>query len=92
MSIVFIYTQLNVKTVLFQEIQFRLSTQFSSIWPLDMTLSGATTPGQSGPGSNGNERHSVFSKASALLEPHHQIFKCYILYTRWGGSYHSTEK
>ena len=27
----------------------------SSICPLDRTLSGATTPGQSGPGSNGNE-------------------------------------
>ena len=29
--------------------------QFSSIWPIDRTLSGATTPGQSGPGSDGNE-------------------------------------
>ena len=27
----------------------------SSIWPIDRTLSGATTPGQSGSGSNGNE-------------------------------------
>ena len=27
----------------------------SSIWLIDWTLSGATTPGQSGPGSNGNE-------------------------------------
>ena len=27
----------------------------SSIWPIDKTLSGATIPGQSGPGSNGNE-------------------------------------
>ena len=27
----------------------------SSVWPIDRTLSGATTPGQSGPGSNGNE-------------------------------------
>ena len=26
-----------------------------SIWPIDGTLSGATTLGQSGPGSNGNE-------------------------------------
>ena len=30
--------------------------QFSSIWPIDSALSSATTPGQSGPGSNGNER------------------------------------
>ena len=29
--------------------------QFNSIQPIDRTLSGATTPGQSGPGSNGNE-------------------------------------
>ena len=28
---------------------------FSSIWPIDRTLSGATTPGQSVPGSDGNE-------------------------------------
>ena len=25
----------------------------SSIWPIDRTLSGAITPGQCGPGSNG---------------------------------------
>ena len=29
-SIVFVYTQLNIKTVLFQIIQFSVSTQFSS--------------------------------------------------------------
>ena len=29
--------------------------QFSSIRPIDRTLSGATIPGQSGPGSNGDE-------------------------------------
>ena len=29
--------------------------QFSSIQPIDRALSGATIPGQSGPGSNGNE-------------------------------------
>ena len=27
----------------------------NSIWPIDTILSGATTPSQSGPGSNGNE-------------------------------------
>ena len=30
--------------------------QSTSIWPIDRTLSGATTPGQSGPWSDGNER------------------------------------
>ena len=39
--------QLNVKTVLIQTIQFSISTQFSSIWPIDRILSGATTQGQS---------------------------------------------
>ena len=43
------------KTVQFQTIQYRISTQFSSIQPIDRALSGATTPGQSGPGSDGNE-------------------------------------
>ena len=47
--------QLSVKTIPFQVIQFSISTQFSSIWPIDRTLSGATTPSQRGHGSNGNE-------------------------------------
>ena len=51
----FIYTQLNVKIILFQIIQFSISTQFSSSRPIDSTLSGTTTLGQSGLGSNGNE-------------------------------------
>ena len=54
-SIVFLYKQLNVKTVLFQGILFRISTQFNSIWPIDRTLLGATSSGQSGLGSDGNE-------------------------------------
>ena len=43
-----------VKTVLFQAIQFSISAQFSSICPIDKVLLGATTPGQSGPGNDGN--------------------------------------
>ena len=42
-----------------------MSTQFSSIRLIDKTLSYATTPGQSGPGSDGNEE--------VLCKPHHQI-------------------
>ena len=42
-------------TVQFQTIQFSMSTQFSSIWPIDRGLLGATTPGQSGHWSDGNE-------------------------------------
>ena len=29
--------------------------QFSSLWLIDRTLFGATTPGKGGPGNNGNE-------------------------------------
>ena len=35
--------------------QFFYKLKFWSIYPIDGTLTGATTPGQSGPGSNGNE-------------------------------------
>ena len=45
----------NVEIVLFQTIQFSIYTQFSSIWPIDKTLSGVPTPDQSGPESYGNE-------------------------------------
>ena len=41
------------KAVLFQAIQFSISTLFNSIWPIDRTLLGATTQGQNGPGSDG---------------------------------------
>ena len=55
-------------------IQFSVSTQFSSIWAIDRTLSGATTPVQKGYGSDGNGR--VLYKAPALLEPHNQVLLC----------------
>ena len=52
----FIYTQFSDQTVLFKTIQFSIS-QFSnsSIWPIDRTLSDATTLVQSEPRSKGNE-------------------------------------
>ena len=34
---------------------FSKITQFSSIWAIDRTLSGVTTPGHGKPGSDGNE-------------------------------------
>ena len=43
------------KTVLFQLIQLGISMQFSSIWLIDRTPSGASTLGHSGPESDGNE-------------------------------------
>ena len=45
--------------------------QFSSIWPIDRNLSGATTPDSSGAGSN--EGVLCIPKAPAFLEPPHQI-------------------
>ncbi len=38
----------------------------SSIWPIDRTLSGATTPGQSRPGSNGNEEVLFIPQSSSI--------------------------
>ena len=48
-----------------------------------MTLSDATTPGLSGPGSDDMKLYSALPKASASLEPHHQVVLCYIQNTRW---------
>ena len=39
----------------------------TSIWPIDRTLSGATTPGQSGPGSNGNEEVLRILQSSRII-------------------------
>ena len=58
----FVYTQLNVKTVLFQTIQFSISSQFSSI------LSGTTTMGQSGPGRDGNKGVLHIPQSSSITE------------------------
>ena len=54
------------KTVPFQTIQFSISTQFSFIWPIDRTLLGATTPGQSGLGSNGNKEVFCIPQSSRI--------------------------
>ena len=53
----FVYAQLNDQTILFLTIQFNTShlLAHSFIWTIDQTPSGATTTGQNGPGSNGNE-------------------------------------
>ena len=46
-----------------------MSIQFSSIWPIEKTVSGTTTPDQDRPGVDGNE----FPKAPVLLEPYYHI-------------------
>ena len=51
-----------------QTILFSISSLFYSIQPIDRTISGATTPCQCGPRSDGDERVFAFPKAPALLE------------------------
>ena len=76
--IVFVYKQLNVKTVLFQTIQLSISTQFSSIWPIDKALSGATTPGRSGLGSDVNEQVLRIPQSSTITRT--SPSNCLVLY------------
>ena len=38
----------------------------NSIWPMDKGLTGTTTPGQSWPGSNGNEKVLYIPRAPKL--------------------------
>ena len=73
------------KRVPFQTIQFGIRTHFSSLWHIDGTLSGAIVD----LGAMAMMGYSVFSKAPAWLEPHHQID--FISRTLIGSSYHSAE-
>ena len=57
---IFVYTQLNDRTVLFLTIKLSINYLFgycssSSIWLIDRILSGAATQSQSGPESDVNE-------------------------------------
>ncbi len=67
------------KIALFQTIQFSISTHLSSISLIDRTLSGATTLGQSGPGSDGNERvHSITGASLSdclMTYPRHSLWE-----------------
>ena len=54
------------KTVPFRAIQFSTITLFCSLWPIDRTLSGTTPPGQSGPGSYGNEGVLRIAQSSSI--------------------------
>ena len=58
----------------FQVIQFSISTQLSSIWFINRTLSGVTTPARVDLGAMAMKEYSAFTKAPALLEPHQQMF------------------
>ena len=83
---------LNVKTVLFQAIQFSISTQLSSVWPIDRTLSGATTPGQIELGSDGNERVLCVPQSSSITGV--SLLDCLVAYQGHSlvGSYPSAAK
>ena len=66
----FVYTQLNDQTVLFQAISLsrsHLLAHNSYVKQVYLThSSGATTPGQSGPGSDGNERVFHIPQSSSI--------------------------
>ena len=48
--------------------QFSLAeVQFSSIWSIDRTLLDSTAPGQSGPGSDGNEGVLSIPQSSSII-------------------------
>ena len=61
--------------------------QLSSIWPIDRILSGATTLGQSGPGSDGTEEVLHIPQSSGITRT--SPSDCLMLYPghplEWGG-------
>ena len=63
----------------------------SSIWPIDRILSAATSPGQSEPGSNGNEEVlrilQIFNPGALPSE----FLMSYSGHSLEGGSYSSAE-
>ena len=60
------HTFFYIQTVLFQTVWLSMSTLYSSIQPIDKTISGATTPGQSRPGSDGNEGVFYIPQSSSI--------------------------
>ena len=57
---------LYIVSVFFQTIQFSKIGEFRSIWPIDRTLSGATTPDLSGPGRDGNNGVLCIPQSSSI--------------------------
>ena len=66
--------------------------QFSSIWPIDRTLPGATTTIQSGAGSNGNEGVLCIPQSSSITGT--SLSNCLVSYSghSLGESYPSAEQ
>ena len=72
-----------------QTIQFSSNTQFSSIKPIDRTLSGATTQDPSGLGSDGNEGIFCIPQRSRITES--SLSDCLVSYPgHWLGKYYSS--
>ena len=69
----------HTKTVPFKTIQFSISMQFSFIWPYQVRPLRARVNWE----VLAMKGYSTFPKAPALLDPHHQMFYCYIEDTRW---------
>ena len=63
----------------------------SSIKTLDRTLSGASTPGQSGPGSDGNEGVFHIPQSSNITGASHQVVNVISRILIGRGSYTSAE-
>ena len=72
--------------------QFSLSVRFISIWPIEKTQLGATTPGQSGPWSDGNEGVLCIPQSSIIISA--LSSGCFVSYPEHSlrGSYPSAEK
>ena len=81
----FSISSLDIETVLFQTIQFSISTQFWSIWPTDITPPGVITPARLDLEATAVKGYSALPKAPALLECYHQIFL--VSYPRHSLSY-----
>ena len=64
-----------------------------SIWLTDRTLSGATTPGQSGPGSDDNEEVLPISQSSSIIGTSpSDCLVSYAEHSLGGGGFPSAEK
>ena len=79
------------KPVLFQRTQYSKRTQFISTWPVDRTLSSATTSSQSGPGSDSIKVVLRIPHSSSITGTSQS--DCLVSYARHtlGESYPSTE-
>ena len=73
--------------VLFQTVQLSVNSQFSSSWPIDRTLSGATTPGQSEPKSDANKVILQIPRSSSITRTSpSDCLVSYLVHSLGGGA------